>query len=53
MDMKERRAQAAERNRKRREYLEEQARQRGVEDVDAYVRAIIEAEDGPFIDDEP
>lgn len=50
-DFKARRARAAERNKKRREYLEAEARKRGVEDVDGYVRAVIEMEDGVDVDD--
>lgn len=49
--MKERMARAAQRNKARRERLEAQARERGVADVDGYVRAVIEAEDGPFFDE--
>ena len=49
--MKELRALAAQRNKARREHLEAQARERGVKDVEGYVRAVIEAEDGPFFDE--
>ncbi|HCJ30740.1 MAG TPA: hypothetical protein DHV63_15955 [Pseudomonas sp.] len=45
---------AAERNEKRRLHLEAEARKKGIEDVDGYVRAVIEMEDGPFdVDDMP
>lgn len=52
-DMKARRAQAAERLEKRRSYLETEARNKGVEDVDGYVRAVLELENGPDVDDMP
>lgn len=51
MDFKERMARAAERAKKRRMAIREEALELGVEDVDAYVQAVIEAEDGPSIDD--
>lgn len=51
MDFKERMARAAERAKNRRMAIREEALELGVEDVDAYVQAVIEAEDGPSIDD--
>lgn len=39
---------------RRREYLAEEARKKGIEDVEGYVRLVIEAEDGLFdLDDMP
>ncbi|WP_313238903.1 hypothetical protein [Stutzerimonas kunmingensis] len=53
-DIKARMARIAERSKKRRLYLEAEARKRGVDDVDGYVRAVLEMEDGPLgVDDMP
>ncbi len=52
-DFKSRRVQAAERREERRRYLEAEARRRGAKDVDGYVRAVMEGEDGVEIDDMP
>jgi len=51
--MKARMAQAAERSKKRRLHLEAEARERGVVDVDGYVRAVLEQEHGPHVEDMP
>jgi len=53
MDMKERRARAAERVKKRRLALMEEAYELGVEDVEGYVQAALEAEYGGLVDDMP
>lgn len=53
MDTKERRALAAERARKRRLALVKEAHEAGVEDIEGYVQAVTEAEDGGPVDDMP
>jgi len=51
--MKKRRALAAERARKRRLALIEEAHEAGVEDVEGYAQAAMEAEDGGLVADMP
>ena len=47
-------ARAAERVKARRLALEAEARERGVQDIQGYVRATLELENGPFdVDDMP
>lgn len=53
MDMKKRRARAAERAKKRRLALMEEAYELGIEDVEGYVQATLEAEDGGLVVDMP